>query len=462
MLGKKLYHTTSNDHQLPYAVDFKDRVIFTEGNDIPVIFWPDGSICWEANLFIRAGYNRNLSRMNNGGTLLTHAKQISHFIRFCYENRINFLDLTNNRFKQFINNLKKEHDSSSPSDRRREDNQVVQIGRTCLQFLDCLDKRIVGANLLGPTGMIHAELRETAIKVNGESHVQKTWWHASFPNETGSRRRQPLSDDAVERLYQANEEVESSRFVNRRRFTMLRLFEITGGRRIEISFLMVLDIEKAAQSGELKLFTAKKGDPNAIRYVPVNSIDIEELRTYIKLYRKKIIEKTIGLEKDHGYLFINERTGKKISIDTLGTEFWKLRQKAGVENEEICLHAFRHRFITRIFKYLIQAHDFKTTEDIKAALANTETIKQKVMEWSGHSSLKALERYMHLAIEEIAGLPKSFDVVRAHHIIDSALISLKDVRQQIKHKDVSPMQIITEIDNFLRATISEIERLQSR
>lgn len=462
MLNKKLYHITSDDHQLPYAVDFKDKVIFTEGNDIPVIFWPDGSICWEANLFIRDGYNRNLSRKNNGGTLLTHAKQISHFIRFCYENRINFLDLTNNRFKQFINNLKIEHDPSSPSDRRREDNQVVQIGRTCLQFLDCLDKRIVGTNLLGPTAMIHAEQRETVIKRNGENYVLKTWWHASFPNETGSRRRLPLSDDAVERLYQANEEVESSRFVNRRRFTMLRLFEITGGRRIEISHLKVSDIEEAAKSGELKLFTAKKRDPNATRYVPVNSIDIEELITYIKLYRKKIIENTIGLENDHGFLFISERTGKKISIDTLGTEFWKLRQKAGIENEEICLHAFRHRFITRIFKYLIQAHDFKTTEDIKAALASTETIKQKVMEWSGHSSIKALERYMHLAIEEIAGLPKSFDVVRAHHVIDSALTSLKDVSQQLKHKDVSPIQIITEIDSFLEATISEIERLQLR
>jgi hypothetical protein len=69
---------------------------------------------------------------------------------------------------------------------------------------------------------------------------------------------------------------------------------------------------------------------------------------------------------------------------------------------------------------------------------------------------------MHLAIEEIAGLPKSFDIVRAHQIINSALVSLKDVRQQLKYKDVSPMQIITEIDSFLGATISEIECLQLR
>jgi integrase len=459
MVDKKLYHITSESHQLPYAVDFKDKVIFSEGNNIPVIFWPDGRVCWEANLFIRDGYNRNLSRKNRGGTLLTHAKQISHLIRFCYDNRINFLELTNNRFKQFINNLKTERDPLSPSDRRREDNQVVQIGRTCLAFLNSLDKRIAGANLLGPAAMIHAEQRESVIKKNGGNFVQKTWWHDSFPSEIDSRRRLPLSDDAVEKLYMANEKMDSSRFINRRRFTMLRLFEITGGRRIEISHIKISDIEEAAKTGELRLFSAKKRDPDATRFVPVNAVDIEELKMYIKIYRKQIVTKTIGLEKDHGYLFISQRSGTKLSIDSLGNELWHLRQKAGIENEEICLHAFRHRFITRIFKHLIQVHDFKTTEDIKAALASTETIKQKVMEWSGHSSLKALERYMHLAIEQIADLPKTIDVVRVRYVIDSALASFRDLRQQLKHKNANPTQIIIEIDRFLEATVSEMASL---
>jgi integrase len=207
--------------------------------------------------------------------------------------------------------------------------------------------------------------------------------------------------------------------------------EVTGGRRIEASLLKVSDLEQATKTGELKVFNAKQRDDDSFRFVPVTQADLREILSFIKHYRQRIIRAT-GLRNDHGFLFVSERTGENLDIDTLGAELYILRKAAGIVDEEVCLHAFRHRFITNIFRDLIRVHHLESVSDLRRMLLSTETLKLKVMEWTGHSSIDSLDRYIHLAFEAETAFHKTLDLVHAKRVIESLHLLLVDYGSQFR------------------------------
>ncbi len=207
--------------------------------------------------------------------------------------------------------------------------------------------------------------------------------------------------------------------------------EVTGGRRMEASLLKVSDIEEGMRTGELKVLNAKQCDSDSCRHVPVTQADLREVLSFIHHYRQRIIRAT-GLQDDHGYLFISERTGEHLDIDTLGAELYVLRKAAGIEDEEACLHAFRHRYITNIFRDLIRTHLFQNASDLRRMLLSTETLKLKVMEWSGHSSIESLDHYIHLAFEAESAFHETLDLVQAKRVIQSLHLLLVDYGTQFR------------------------------
>src|SRR5690606_17581528 len=125
------------------------------------------------------------------------------------------------------------------------------ICSTVLNFLAFVNKLNPGLNLIGPTGRIRAERKTFQIKGKGSSATisRTSWVHEHVPPHRRARRRQPVSTSAVNSLYEANARLEAAPFVERRRFIMLRLLEITGGRRIEVAQVKVQDIEEACKLG---------------------------------------------------------------------------------------------------------------------------------------------------------------------------------------------------------------------
>ena len=101
--------------------------------DIPFIRWPDRLPCIEANLFMLSQFNKSLSRRVKGGTLRTYAFNLSHLLRFCFDNKINIIDLTDGRFTLFIRGLQAE--KTAKGERVRTNDQVIKIGRTSIDFL---------------------------------------------------------------------------------------------------------------------------------------------------------------------------------------------------------------------------------------------------------------------------------------------------------------------------------------
>lgn len=455
--SKKLYRLTSKGFQYPWSI-WRGKVTFSPGENIPQLFWPDGSVCWLANLYLLKGYKEGKSRKNNGGTLLTWAKNLSSFIRWCYENELDFFDLEDLDFVAFISHLKDETVANAPDKKARKHKQVLTIAGTVLNFLAFIDTTMSGLGLLGAEGKVKAELKPVEVKRGGKVIVVRTWTHYCLPKAKPTRRRQPISTAAVEKLYDANDASSDSAYVKRRRFIMLRLFEITGGRRIEASFVKIKDLLEAEKTGMLRIHSAKQQDDEAMRYVPVPKADLKEILSFVKHYRNIVIKKTIGVEDDHGYLFVNAKNGKHLQVDTLSAELYSIRIAAGIYDEEACLHAFRHRYITNELRRLIRTHRCDSVSDLKKALLSTETLKEQLMEWTGQKKVESLNRYIHLAFELEADFKYSLDILQVGKVVESLSFIMKDYRLQAQKDGWTP-QLFKEFDSVVAAAELELSQL---
>ncbi|MDD3022104.1 MAG: hypothetical protein PHX61_14160, partial [Alphaproteobacteria bacterium] len=180
--------------------------------------------------------------------------------------------------------------------------------------------------------------------------------------------------------------------------------------------------------------------------------------SFIKHYRQRVIRKTIGHTNDHSMLFINNDNGLPLEIDTLGTEFYLLRKAAGIIDEEACLHAFRHRYITNIFRNLIRSHRYQSEGDLRTALLSTETLKLKVMEWTGHSNIDSLDRYIHLAFEAESNFQTTMNIIKGKNVIDSLRVILKEYRCQLRDSSRTP-ELFASLSDVVDAAASELEKL---
>lgn len=88
---------------------------------------------------------------------------------------------------------------------------------------------------------------------------------------------------------------------------------------------------------------------------------------------------------NHGYVFMSETNGTPLKAQTLSQEMYVLAKIAGIE-EKAHARMFRHRFITKLFVALIEQHTFDTVDDFRRALLDTESMKQKVQQWTGPSA----------------------------------------------------------------------------
>ncbi|MBL8517308.1 MAG: site-specific integrase [Betaproteobacteria bacterium] len=421
---------------LPFHVDREHKVITVPGRDIPMLHWPDGQWCIEANIYMLELVQRGLSRKNRGGTLLSYGTNISHLIRYCFHHKTNFIDLTDNQFTEFICDLAAEKDRFGNA--VRESNAVILIGHCCLDFLKCVGRFHSESNFLGKTGRIRTQEKELKIQADGtrwvrNSIVVKQTHHRSFPTASAFRKRLPISSEHVESLRQAVLAASKSVFRRKRRYVMIRLLEITGGRRSEVSGILVKSVIDAATmtNPELTLPTAKqRNSAHQTRTVPVSRSDLAFLLEYIEKNRRRVVRETCGASNDDGFLLISEKTGAKLQPNTITQEIHELAKVAGLK-EQTCPHMFRHRFITKLFVALIEQHNCQTVDDFRRALIDGEGLKQRVMQWTGQRSMKSLDGYIHLAFDEVAQFKVSVDSIRAASAIEGLKRSLESIKNEM-------------------------------
>jgi len=224
---------------------------------------------------------------------------------------------------------------------------------------------------------------------------------------------------------------------------------------MEVSLVKIQDVEEATKTGELKVFNAKHRQDDTYRFVPVTQTDLKEILSFIKHYRQLIIRKTIGLANDHGFLFIGVDSGQHLEINTHTTELYLLRKAAGIDDEEACLHAFRHRYITNIFRDLIRTHHYQNEGDLRRALLSTETLKLKVMEWTGHTNIESLDHYIHLAFEAESNFQTTLDLLKAKKVVDSLHVMLRNYDGKLRMSNPTP-ELMKSLTDVVAAAAAEL------
>jgi site-specific recombinase XerD len=371
--------------------------------------------------------------------------------------------MTDNQFTFFIKTLQGERRERAPEVMARDANSVIAIGRNCMDFLASVGRFYNDERFIGPKGRIKAvqkeyEIRTDTLRKGFGKLIRKYWHHHSFPTADPKNKRLPISSENVDKLREAVLSASHSTFQRKRRYVMIKLLEITGGRRSEVAGVTVESVRLAAKMVEpmLKLPNAKRpGGREEYRYVPISRHDLKLLLEFIEKNRRRIVRKVCGVDNDNGYLLISETTGQKLQPNTITQEIHILAKESGIK-EKICPHMFRHRFITKLFVALLEQHQIENEDDFRRALLDTEAMKQKIQQWTGHTNISSLDVYINLAFEEVANFKKTYNIVNTSMVIDSFLATLNQFREEIQG-GVSPYEASLQLSQLVEAFKTDLD-----
>ncbi|MCO9047377.1 tyrosine-type recombinase/integrase [Acinetobacter baumannii] len=305
-----------------------------------------------------------------------------------------------------------------------------------------------------------------SILVKIKKHLRKNRFscslsHSSFPLPSNKQKRYPISNDVASKIYK--HVTQNPNIGLRIRNTCLTdSLEQTGARRQEILLIRVEDVRLALQSElicpMLQLRTLKTRK-ELFRVIPVPKTYLQNLSLYIRRIRKKIIEKTIGLNNDHGYVFISHSTGKPLSPDTFTTYMHKWASEINL-NGQAFAHLYRHRFITEKFKCLILEHQINNPDTFRQLLINTHKFQQIIQQWTGHTSLESLNVYINLAYSDLSNIDQTIENVISK--VDLALITEKIniLTEFINSSDLSSEEKVFEITFSLQALASDLKHIK--
>lgn len=427
---------------------------------IPFIRWPDDVPCVEANLYLLT-----LSSTHRPETQKTYAYNISHLLRYCFSNQMNITDLNDANFELFIRGLQAQRNIKN--ERTRENDQVIKIGRACIDFLKFIStmhslKHFIGEEDFNAIQIIEKKYSRP-VEGRKKPIINYYWSHDSFPKPDEKKKRHPIANNTVKAIKEyVNGQADSD--IVTRDFCLIQTFEQTGARRVEIAGLKVEDVQEALNNSigltksMLKLPTAKRRDDITERYMPVPRILIDNLMNYIRWVRRRIIRNTIGKAHDHGNVFIAHTTGNAIDVDYLTTLISTWRKNIGIK-EQCHWHLFRHAFVTNKFIDLIYEHDFENKDEFRKVLFNTERFKMQIKEWTGHTNLYSLDTYLDLAFASVSGADVTYDSVMLKSSVDAYIDTLNMLDIRKKEKRISEAEYQKEM---IRLTTEFKESRSSR
>lgn len=385
-----------------------------EVEEVPFINFPNGFPCFLANSYILNLIDCNRSHY----TVKQKANNLSHLIKYCFERNIDFYNIDENDLLILSNNLVKELNETGL--RKRTSNTIIDIIKTSLDFLFYVGEINDDPNFI--FNQVGAERKEYNISLTAqEGYIKKLGWtHKAIPLSEPKKKRFPISQENIDKLYESIINIKSSKYLQQRRIQMLKILEVTGARAGEIAKLKVEDVFDAIEKNDnlIKMRTLKKKNSNAIRYVPITDTDLYSLSKFIKIYRAKIIKNTVGKLNDKGFVFINEKTGDTIIPATISNELTTLKNNINID-DKVSAHMFRHRFITKQFVKLIKQYNYENIDSFKNALLDVNSLKQQIQQITGHTRISSLDVYIDLAFKEITNFNEVQNKVTIANIYES-------------------------------------------
>lgn len=424
----------------------------------PFIQYPNGLPCYEANLYLLKFLKEGHSTFNKG-SISKYASNISHLVNYCYYNKINkFSSLNDNQFTDLIKTLTAEVDPITKL-RVRKNNQVITIGNQCIDFLFFIQNLYKISNLIGTTSLYKIKViyKSKATREKAKNGFRNGHYiHYSFPHQNNKKTRLPVSFHAIKKL---REYIKSSyvRPLAFRQLCIVETLEYTGARRAEVCLLKVQDIIDAlttpSKSPLLRLTTLKNKKKKE-RVVPVPRNFLENLSIYIRFFRKPLILKSIGMQNDHGFLFISHTSGLPLTPDTITTYFYNWGKSL---NENVHPHSFRHLFITEKLKLLILKHNYENVDEFRQALLNTNMFKQMLQQWTGHSSIASLDNYINLAFSDLSRSEKLKDDVQIALSITAFKDRISFIKDEISSNPEQSSQLVEELTKAIDLLNQELK-----
>jgi hypothetical protein len=373
---------------------------------MPFMTWPDGSPCLQANAYMikmrmqpgRGGHGPS-RKGTKGGTFGQYAGQISHLIRFCYYNKLNFIALSDDDFCEFIDGLRIKTKPGKPNQKQRIERTILSIGRRCLHFLAYTGDMNGIQNFVGIGGTISIEMVDSIFYRNGKAFKNSSVHHRSFRTPGALKSRKPISEQSIESLREAIDAISKSEFLYNRRQLMISVFEELGARRAEIQAITVAQVYALAKVKKpvLNIRTLKRGDIGLTRELELSGALVDQLIDYIREDRRSIM-KRFKEAPDHGFLFVTERGGRPLGIDSITMEFSLIRRAAGIE-EQACAHLFRHAFCTNVVAELIAGIQAISPDSFRQTLMTNKLIAEHAMAKTGHATLESLLGYVDSAFK---------------------------------------------------------------
>ena len=447
---------------LPDHVNEKGHVTNRNASKVPYVHWPNKEPCYEANAWMLRKWktgNIKHTRRDDGGTLETYARNISHLLRYCYANRIELSDLTDNTFKLFIQGLVAEKKDNGKL--TRQSNQVLAIGRKCIEFLVFVGELSGNTSLIGERGCQIEAYEGTYQKPygkRGKTKAETYWTHASFPGPSPTIKKLPVSKDVVQRLKDECKKTKD-KGLRLRDELMIACFEQSPGRRFEVCELKVEDFINASNSigspVQLKMYTAKTREDEADRFVPVPREFINKAMHYIRVIRRPLIRQKLGASKDHGYLLVGHTQARQVAKGFFNQRLGTIATRAGITVEPHAPHLWRHAYITQKFIIAIESYDLENQDAFRKALLSTSKLKLDLQQWTGHKNIGSLDHYIDLAFNEITQMGKIYDQM---HLAASVGI-IKDELESIMHQ-MSKATRLTEVKELTSRLFEITETFQ--
>lgn len=357
-----------------------------------------GVLCFSVNSYLQSFEVINLNYLS----IIKIGYALNIFLQYCETNNISIEKFNEQNLINFSHTLKVE--ISEENGKKRNNNSVNYIINCIFKFYD-----FYGETFLDEKDYCDKAFNTKKVKIENKMLKTTKIYHPCLLAKSEKRTRNPISTESIQKLRDAVYKLSDNKFIQQRNKILIKLLEITGARVTELINLSVFDIENAASQEKpmLKLKTIKRKGEH-FRYIPVDKNDLREIVTFIKVYRFKVIKafKT----KDNGYLFISEKTGKKLESISISNDLIRLRNLANI-TQETCAHMFRHRFITNMFINLIKQYDMQNKDSFRNALMDINNLKVHIQQLTGHKNLLSLDHYIHLAKSELTNMSEVLNKV---------------------------------------------------
>lgn len=423
----------------------------------------------------------------DGGTVKLYAAQLSHLIRFCYEHKIDFIDLSHSDVEALIADLAGEHDVRG--NRTRNNNTIKSIIATMVSFLCWIQEKVFTQRpLIG----IDTRERKHQIKLvsrkfrspNGYA-VSASTFASALPNTT-TTAKQPMPSALREQIWENLVDSRASsniskklqgtfsdqdqrdhlQYMHARRELQLILLEATGLRPQELVCIRYSDNVDRLRQSQLAIPTLKRRERKApYRVIPIDRQVAIKIETFIFIHREKLIArlKRIGTinpgQSSSDTIYLSSETGMAVKPDAAYQEFRRLCASANLDQRS-CQSMFRHRFITNMVKLHLIAFVEGNPHKSRHMMTESDyrTILQKIASFTGHKSADSLLHYIDLAWDELDAFSSIYDLKMLQDRMRSICFKINELRAEMHHLQKYPKcKLIQELEGKL----SEIYEMAS-